>query len=280
MPRAVSGRRLGTESPTTSLEVRDVSVRFGGLVALDGLTLSAPTGRVTGLIGPNGAGKTTTFNACTGLVRPSSGAVALEGQEITTWSPAARARLGLARTFQQTQLFDSLTVRENVAMGREAGMAGATPLRQVFTSRSERRLVQKAADDALALCGLTVLADSPVASLSTGQRRLIELARVLASPARVLLLDEPSAGLDKAETLRFGEILKRVMAERDVALLLVEHDMSLVMDVCDYIYVLDFGRLLFEGTPGEVRTSAVVQAAYLGSDEVEDVLAPTVRAEA
>jgi len=271
---------LATERPVRDsvLEVRDVTVRFGGLVAVEDLTLIAPSGRITGLIGPNGAGKTTTFNACSGLVRPVTGAVALDGRDITSWSPAARARHGLARTFQQTRLFDSLTVWENVAMGREGSLAGISPRRHLAATRRESREVRAATAQAIELCGLTELAAAPVSKLSTGQRRLVELARALAGPCHVLLLDEPSAGLDRVETVRFGEILRRVMAERGVGILLVEHDMSLVMEVCDYIYVLDFGHLLFEGPPDAVRASPIVQAAYLGGEEAEAAVVAEVDA--
>ena len=246
------------------LDVDALSVRYGGIVAVEELTLDARPGSITGLIGPNGAGKTTTFNACSGLIRPSSGVVRLAGRNITRLGPPKRARLGLGRTFQQMQLFDSLTVRENVTIGREGSMAGANPWRHVVGRFGDRRRVGAATDEALALCQLESLADRPVASLSTGQRRLVELARCLAGPYQILLLDEPSAGLDRAESDRFGQIVQRVVSERGVGVLLVEHDMPLVLDICDTIYVLDFGRYIFQGSPAETTASAVVQAAYLG----------------
>jgi ABC-type branched-subunit amino acid transport system ATPase component len=242
-------------------------VTFGGLVAVDGLALRAPTGRITGLIGPNGAGKTTTFNACCGLVSAATGVVQLDAKEITRLSPAHRARLGIGRTFQQMELFDSLSVMENVAIGSEASMAGTNPLTQVFSKSSDRASIDAAARAAITLCGIAELADATAGSISTGQRRLVELARCLAGPFRILLLDEPSSGLDRHETEHFGRILQRVVAERDVGILLVEHDMSLVMDICQHIYVLDFGVPIFEGTPLEVAASPLVQAAYLGTDE-------------
>ncbi|HZO36941.1 MAG TPA: branched-chain amino acid ABC transporter permease/ATP-binding protein [Solirubrobacteraceae bacterium] len=259
--------------PESLLEVKELTVRFGGLVAVNDASLEAPTGRITGLIGPNGAGKTTTFNACSGIVRPSAGKVVLDGRDITSRTPASRARLGLARTFQQTQLFDSLTVWENVALGRESGMAGGNPARHIAATPAERRLIDSAAAEAIELCGLTSLAHVAATKLSTGQRRLVELARSLAGPSQILLLDEPSAGLDRAETAKFATILRRVVEERGVGILLVEHDMSLVMEVCDYIYVLDFGKMIFEGDAEQVRGSKIVQAAYLGGDEVEEVVA-------
>ena len=249
----------------TGLAVDSLVVRFGGLVAVDDVSLVAPPGRITGLIGPNGAGKTTLFNACSGMVRPTRGRVSLDGRDITTLSLARRPQLGLGRTFQRIELFDSLTVRQNVELGREGVCAGSMPWRQLLAPRSERRLVAEAAADALAVCGLTAAADRPAGSLSTGNRRLVELARVLAGGFRMLLLDEPSSGLDEQESERFGEILTGVVRDREVGILLVEHHMGLVLSVCDYLYVLDFGRLLFEGTPAEAVESDAVRAAYLGT---------------
>lgn len=250
-----------------SLEVDGLRVQFGGLVAVDNVTLKAQTGRITGLIGPNGAGKTTTFNSCSGLNRPSQGHVSLDAENISRRAPAARARRGLGRTFQQMELFDSLTVAENVALGAESRMAGINPLRHLLPRLSDRRKVSDATARAMELCGLTEIARTPVGGLPTGQRRLVELARCLAGDYRLLLLDEPSSGLDRAETLRFGEILAEVVKQRGVGILLVEHDMALVNDICDDIYVLEFGKLIYSGTPSEVMNSAEVQAAYLGTSQ-------------
>jgi len=250
---------------TAGLAVESLTVRYGGLVAVDDVNLDAPTGRITGLIGPNGAGKTTLFNACSGLVRPSGGRVRLDGRDITRMSLARRPQLGLGRTFQRIELFDSLTVRQNVELGREGVIAGSMPWRQLFGRRSEQREVTAAAEEALAICDLQRLADRPAGSLSTGDRRLVELARVLAGGFRLLLLDEPSSGLDDHESERFAEILTDVVRARGVGILLVEHHMELVLGVCDYLYVLDFGKLLFEGTAQEAVLSEVVRAAYLGT---------------
>ncbi len=248
------------------LAVDGLTVRYGGAVAVDGLTLDAPLGRLTGLIGPNGAGKTTTFNACSGLLRPAEGRVRLFGVDVTNVPAPARARRGLGRTFQRMELFDSLTVRQNVRLGREAAMAGRNPIRQLVSRADERETIASAVTEALSLCGLEARAGRQAGSLSTGQRRLVELARALAGDFRFLLLDEPSSGLDRAETVVFGQILRRVVDGRGTGVLLVEHDMDLVMRVCDHIFVLDFGQLLFEGTPDAVRDSDVVRAAYLGSE--------------
>jgi len=226
---------------TAGLRVSSLVVRYGGLLAVDRVSLEAPRGRVTGLIGPNGAGKTTLFNACSGLVRPSSGSVHLDGRDITRMSLARRPQLGLGRTFQRIELFDSLSVRQNVELGREGALAGSMPWRQLFGGRSDRHTVAAATAEALEVCGLESLADRPAGSLSTGNRRLVELARVLAGGYRMLLLDEPSSGLDDRESERFGAILTGVVRERDIGILLVEHHMELVLAVCDYLYVLDFG---------------------------------------
>jgi ABC-type branched-subunit amino acid transport system ATPase component/branched-subunit amino acid ABC-type transport system permease component len=251
-------------APGPGLEVANLTVRFSGVVAVHDLSLSAPTGRITGLIGPNGAGKTTTFNACSGLLRPASGTVSLAGRDVTRLSAPRRARRGLGRTFQRMQLFESLTVAENVALGREAGIVGANPLAQIVPRPGDRRATMADADEAMALCGIEGLSGIPVVSLSTGQRRLVELARCLAGRFDVLMLDEPSSGLDRRETTAFAEILRRVVAERGVGILLVEHDMALVMAVCEQIHVLDFGVHIFAGSPAEVAASEAVRTAYLG----------------
>jgi ABC-type branched-subunit amino acid transport system ATPase component/branched-subunit amino acid ABC-type transport system permease component len=252
-----------------SFAVTGLEVRFGGLRAVDDVTFAARPGEVVGLIGPNGAGKSTSFNACTGLVKPASGSIKLGDRELSRLGSSQRARLGLGRTFQQMELFESMTVAQNVAMGREALYAGGNPVSQILSKPSERQEVAVRAVQAIKLCGLEEHANITARDLSTGQRRLVEMARCLAGPFEVLLLDEPSSGLDRQETERFGQILGRVTRDWGVGVLLVEHDMSLVMDVCSYIYVLDFGKLIFEGTPSEVRASSVVQAAYLGSADVE-----------
>jgi ABC-type branched-subunit amino acid transport system ATPase component/branched-subunit amino acid ABC-type transport system permease component len=246
------------------LEIASVSVVFGGVRALDNVSLAARGASITGLIGPNGAGKTTTFNVASGLIKPASGRVIFDGRDVTSFGTARRARLGLGRTFQQTELFASMTVQQNVDLGYEAAMAGANPLSHLVSTPADRHSREAAVAGAIELCGIADLRNEPASVLSTGQRRMAELARCLASPARLLLLDEPSAGLDAAETMAFGAILQRVAAERSMRVLLVEHDMDLVMRVCDYVYVLDFGELIFQGRPAEVQASPVVQSAYLG----------------
>jgi ABC-type branched-subunit amino acid transport system ATPase component/branched-subunit amino acid ABC-type transport system permease component len=248
----------------SGLELDSVVVRFGGVTAVDHVSLVAPLGRLTGLIGPNGAGKSTIFNACSGLIRPASGRVVLGGHDVTGMATPARARMGLGRTFQTPPLFDSLSVYDNVAMGTESFLVGGSPGRQIVGSRSLNRSVRAASEEALELTGITNLRDTQAGILTVGQRRLVELARCVGPPFSVLLLDEPSSGLDARETERFGEVLLGLVRDRGVAILLVEHDMQLVRDVCEHVYVVDFGRLIFEGQAAELVRNEVVRSAYLG----------------
>jgi ABC-type branched-subunit amino acid transport system ATPase component len=251
--------------------VQDLAVHFGGVRAVNGVTLRAPMGTITGLVGPNGAGKTTIFNACSGLNKPTSGEVLLHGATVHHVGTAQRARRGLGRTFQRPELFNSLTVRQNVAMGREAALAGANPLAQVFGSRQAGRLVGEVTDRALAVTNTARIAETQVGLLPIGQRRLVELARALAGPFDMLLLDEPSSGLDGHETEAFGRVLRAAVRDQGYGILLVEHDMTLVRAVCDFVYVLDFGTLIFQGTPDEMHASDQVRAAYLGDAAVSVV---------
>ncbi|MGP0032699.1 MAG: ABC transporter ATP-binding protein [Acidimicrobiales bacterium] len=277
------------------LVIEELTVRFGGLVAVDQVSLQAPPGAITGLIGPNGAGKTTIFNACAGVVANAAGHIRLGGCDLGRLSTAARAARGLGRTFQRMELFDSMTVADNVALGPEAYLAAGRPWSQFLSSRRQSREIDERATHAMACCGITNLARRRAGDLSTGQRRLVELARVMATPFRFVLLDEPSSGLDVVETERFGAILEDFVAESGVGLLLVEHDMALVATVCRYLYVLDFGRRIFAGPTAEAMASELVRAAYLGSDDVglegtdgprptpatpDDERAPTVPTEA
>ena len=238
------------------LEVVEVSVRFGGVQAVTDADISAMHGQVTGLIGPNGAGKTTTFNVITGLEQPTSGRILLAGEDISSLSPYQRARLGMARTFQRLEVFGSLTVRENVLAAAEfrKGWSG------------DKRDPQAVTDMLLARVGLRSVADERVHSLPTGLARLVELGRALATRPRLLLLDEPASGLDSAESEALGDLLVDLAAD-GVAVLVVEHDVDLVMRICDQVHVLDFGRIISVGTPREVQNDPHVQAAYLGTEE-------------
>ncbi|MFD0439970.1 ABC transporter permease subunit [Streptomyces chartreusis] len=261
-PAPVPARAAGSRA----LEIDALTVRFGGLVAVKEVGLVAEPGKIVGLIGPNGAGKSTIFNASTGLVKPASGTVAFGGRALGRLGPPARARLGLGRTFQQMELFDSLTVLENLRLGAGAARAGLNPLHHVFVGPRKSAEVRRRAQEALELCGLTELAEATVGSLSTGHRRLVELARCAAGRYDVLLLDEPSSGLDRTETAQLGDVLLHLVRQRGMGLLLVEHDMALVNTVCDYVHVIDFGQKIFQGTVAEVAESPEVRRAYLGEE--------------
>jgi branched-chain amino acid transport system ATP-binding protein len=236
------------------LEVREVSVQFGGLTAVDSASFHVQPACITGLIGPNGAGKTTLFNVITGLQPPSRGRVLLDSNDITHKRPYRRARLGIARTFQRLEPFGSLTARENVLVAIEMARRFATP----------ERLASRTPDEYLELVGIGAVAGEKVELLPTGTARLVELARALATGPSVLLLDEPSSGLDEAETDALGALLHQ-LAKDGLSVLLVEHDMPLVMDTCTYINVLDFGRVIASGSPTEIQNNPAVQRAYLGS---------------
>ena len=242
MPSADSG---------AALEVRDVVVSFGGRRALDGVGLTAGKGRVTGLIGPNGAGKSTLFDVVCGLRRPSSGRVLLDGRDVTRMGPMRRARHGLARTFQRLELFGRLSVRDNLLVAAELG--------------PERRRAEQAVAAILDRLGLAETADAPADTLPTGVARLVEVGRAMAARPRLLLLDEPAAGQDGEETERFAALLRSLAAD-GTAVVLVEHDMGLVMNVCDEVHVLDLGKIIAVGPPEEIRRDPKVLAAYLGED--------------
>jgi len=231
-----------------ALDVTDVTVRFGGMVALADVSLQAPSGAVTGLIGPNGAGKTTLFNVITGLQRTTAGTVALDGTDFTSLAPFRRARLGLTRTFQRLELFGSLTVRENLAVAA-SGTERAAP----------------SVDELLARLHLTNIAEQRANELPTGLGRLVELGRCLAVAPKVLLLDEPASGQTESETHAFASVLEELAAE-GLTVLLVEHDIDLVMRVCSNVVVLDTGAVLATGTPDEISNNPAVRDAYLGAE--------------
>ncbi|MET7475540.1 ABC transporter ATP-binding protein [Streptomyces sp. NPDC005648] len=231
------------------LDVSGVTVAFGGNRALDGVGMSADRGRVTGLIGPNGAGKSTLFDVVSGLRRPQSGKVVLDGRDVTHLGPARRCRHGLARTFQRLELFGRLTVRDNLLVAAELG--------------PDRRRAARVTDGLLDRLGLTGIAETCADNLPTGVARLVEVGRAMAVRPELLLLDEPAAGQDGEETERFAALL-RSLAEDGTAVVLVEHDMGLVMGVCDEVYVLDLGKVIAVGPPQVIRNDETVLAAYLG----------------
>jgi branched-chain amino acid transport system ATP-binding protein len=242
------------------LEVLDVSVSFGGVAALANVSLAAPRGKITGLIGPNGAGKTTLFDVVTGMRRPSKGTVRLDDNDLRGFSPHRRSRLGLGRTFQRLELFGTLTVRENIKVAASIGRN-----HRARRNRAEPfEPIDALADRLLEAVHLESVADRRADTVSTGTGRLVELARALAVKPSVLLLDEPASGQNREETDEFAGVL-RMLATDGLAVLLVEHDMKLVMGVCDSVYVLVQGEVLRSGTPAQVQSDPAVATAYLGT---------------
>ena len=241
--------------------VRGLTVRFGGVVALDGVDLDVDGGELVGLIGPNGAGKTTFIDAVCGLV-PSSGAVALASERVEALAPHERARRGIARTFQSQELFDDLTVRENLLVAAES--PGWSTIGRDLVRPAERTDDPAAVDRVLGSLGLGGKGECLPADLTSSDRGLVALARALAGRPRVLLLDEPAAGLDETARAAMARRL-RALADAGMALVLVDHDMTLVLGVCDRVTVLDFGRVIAAGVPAEVRVHPAVIEAYLGT---------------
>jgi ABC-type branched-subunit amino acid transport system ATPase component len=271
----VRGRELAGESAAPfagagELVALEVTKTFSGLVALDAVDLVVPPGEIVGLIGPNGAGKTTFFNCVTGFTAPTRGRVSFDGTDVTTLAPARRAALGMARTFQHAQLFGHLTVRENLLLGRHLHYGASAWQAAVGLPRARR--AERRADgqvrDIAARTGLTPVLEATISDLPYGTQRMVEVARALATEPRILLLDEPGAGMDSNESAYFGQMLRAIHDEQGLSMLLIEHDVALVMAVCDRVYVLDFGRLIASGTPDEIRRNPAVQAAYFGSEIV------------
>ena len=250
------------------LAVRDLTVRFGGVRAVSGVSLAVRPGEILSIIGPNGAGKTTIFNVVTGLYRPTAGDVRLRGQAITALAPHARARLGVARTFQNIRLFRELTVGENVRVARygraRVGLAGALLRTPAF--RREREETDRAVDALLESVGLRGRGDELARSLPYGDQKRVELARALAAEPSVLLLDEPAAGMSTGEADALMALI-RSLRDRGLAILLVEHHIRVVMTVSDRVAVLNHGELIAEGPPAAVRRDPAVIAAYLGEGQ-------------
>ena len=258
------------------LSAEQVCVRFGGLHALTEVSLSVPAGRIVGLIGPNGAGKTTMFNVLTGLQGTRTGRVLFRDNDISRWSTHRRGRAGIARTFQRLALFTRMTVHDNLIASWES----SHPAGVLGVGRSQR---QRRVQDVMELLDLWRFADRLAGELSTGQGRMVELGRALCTDPAVLLLDEPGSGLDARETAEFSSVLRTVVSGTSFdagsspahssptyppAVLLVEHDMALVMDVCSELTVLDFGKVIAHGTPEQIRANETVRAAYLGDASV------------
>ena len=249
----------GTEGRPGTLRASSVSRAFAGVRALDDVTLELHRHEVVGLIGPNGAGKSTLVNVLSGFDVPTAGAVAFEGRDITGWSPARRGRAGIARTFQHSRAFRDLSVRENVEVA--ALGVGVGP------KEARRR-----ADGLLELLALEPSAAVPAGALAHGDERRLGVARALATEPRFVLLDEPAAGLPEAEVPDFAAVVRAVRDDHGAGVLLIDHNMALVMDVCDRLHVLDQGRTLAEGTPAEIRSNLDVTAAYLGESAVAEAV--------
>ena len=249
------------------LEARGLTVSYGGLYANESIELDCHDGMLVGLIGPNGAGKTTFIDAITGFTPISQGTVVFDGVDLAGKGPDRRAKMGLTRTFQSLELFEDLSVRDNLLAAAERPKWYSL-LSDVVMPRRHERQYQAQVDWALDLMRLGPLADTMPSDLSHGQRKLVSVARALAARPRLILLDEPAAGLDTVESQLLGKHLRDCLAH-DMGLFLIDHDMGLVLNVCDYIYVLDLGRIIAQGLPAEVRANPAVIAAYLGESAGE-----------
>ncbi len=243
------------------LEVRNVSRRFGSLVAVRDVSLTVNEGELRAIIGPNGAGKTTFFNLISGFFRPSSGTIVFDGRDITALPPEERVTLGIARTFQITEIFPELSVFENVRVSTEAGEGFRL---RPWISKAEKARVHSAVEATLQLTGLSHKSDRLVGELAHGDQRAAEIATALALRPRLLLLDEPTAGMGEEETYETTQLIRRLHRENNFTIVLIEHDMRVVFHLADRVTVLDQGHLLAEGTPEEIAANEAVQSAYLG----------------
>jgi branched-chain amino acid transport system ATP-binding protein len=264
----------------TTLRAEGITIRFGGLTAVDDATIEVPDDGFIGLIGPNGAGKTTLFNAIGGFIAPTRGRVLLDERDITSMPASARARLGIGRTFQKLELFGRMSVFDNLMVAAESAESRLDIVSDILSlprRHSEEARCARIADEMLEMLELGWARNRRAADLPVGHARILELGRALCTKPKLMLLDEPSSGLDSDETKAFGQLLRRVNEEMGVAILLVEHDMDLVMDVCKALYVLDFGRLIAQGTPKEIVKDPAVRAAYLGEEDDATAAAPAER---
>ncbi|HET6809794.1 MAG TPA: ABC transporter ATP-binding protein [Acidimicrobiales bacterium] len=256
------------------LDITELSIRFGGLQALDGLSMHIGEWEIVGLIGPNGAGKTTAFNCITGVYRPNRGRVVFKGRDVTRLPAHRRAAIGFGRTFQNVGMVKTATAVENLrtAQHLKAGYSVLSGILGTGASLSEERLLTARADAILELLGLTAVRDTVISSLPYGMLKLLELGCALATDPEILLLDEPSSGMGPEEAHQLGERLSFLRREFGLTMLLIEHHVPLVTSLCDYVYVLNFGRLLAEGSPDQIKNHPDVVAAYLGG-EAEGALA-------
>jgi branched-chain amino acid transport system ATP-binding protein len=244
---------------------RGLTKRYAGLVANDSVDIDVNPGEIVGLIGPNGAGKTTLFNCLTGAQKLTAGTITLNGKDVSNLPASERARLGMARTFQQAQLFRHLSVEENLLLGRHRRYGSGSLRGAIGLAGGAERKARKLVHEIAGQCGLTDVLEAPVGDLPFGTQRMVEVARAIVLEPTVLLVDEPGAGMDSTESAYFGALLGRISRERDMSVLIIEHDVAMILSLCDRIYVLNFGKLLAEGSPDQIRANAEVRAAYFGS---------------
>lgn len=257
----------GSDAGASAMALQGVTVRFGGITALDDVSFEVGRGEVLGLIGPNGAGKTTLFDVVSGVRAPDDGRVMLEGADVTSLSAVARARRGMRRTFQRVQTFGWLSVEDNVLTALEWRGGGGGILADLVsfpTRRRHERTRRVRVAEVLELCGLSAVAKDPAGALPIGLARMVEVARAIVDEPKVLLLDEPTSGLEVGEADRLGDLIQAIRKDEGCAVVLVEHDVGFVMRQCDRIVVLDLGRVLAAGTPPEIQANVEVRTAYLG----------------